>query len=92
MMMFILISDVYAGVITDAPPISSYFDAVLMFLLTIIGTLSVIACVVAGMMYMTAGGDPKRVTLAKKALTGSIIGIIMTILSLVIVKTVIQLV
>ncbi len=90
--MLFLINDVYAGVITSAPPISSYFDAVLMFLLTIVGTLSVIACVVAGIMYMTAGGDSKRVMLAKKALVGSIIGIVVTILSLVIVTTVVHLV
>lgn len=92
MAMLFLINDACAGVITDAPPISSFFDAVLLVLLSIVGTLSVIACVVAGIMYMTAGGDSKRVTLAKKALVGSIIGIVVTILALVIVTTVVHLV
>lgn len=48
---------------------------VLQFLLSIVGTLSIIGTVVGGFFYMTAYGDEKRAETGKKIITASLIGI-----------------
>jgi hypothetical protein len=83
------INDVQAGVISNAPTISSILDKVLLFVISIVGALAMIGVIVSGIMYMTSGGESKRVSQAKKALTASIIGLVVAILSLIIVTTVI---
>ncbi|MFA5986681.1 MAG: hypothetical protein WC819_05035 [Parcubacteria group bacterium] len=83
------INDVQAGVISNAPTIGSILDKVLLFVISIVGALAMIGVIVSGIMYMTSGGESKRVSQAKKALTASVIGLVVAILSLIIVKTVI---
>ncbi len=73
------ISVAYAGVITDATPISSILLNVLNFLLSIIGVLGIIGLVVSGVVYITARGDEKQMHLAKRAIIGSVIGIIIAL-------------
>jgi hypothetical protein len=59
-----------------------------MWLLAIIGTLSVIAFVVSGIQYLTAAGDEKNIETAKKNLTYSVIGVVVALSGLIIVTTI----
>jgi prolipoprotein diacylglyceryltransferase len=70
------IDTVYAGVITDAPPISSILLHILSFVLSIVGVLGIIGIGVSGILYMASAGDEEQMKLAKKALTYSILGIL----------------
>ncbi|OGZ85047.1 MAG: hypothetical protein A2401_02990 [Candidatus Staskawiczbacteria bacterium RIFOXYC1_FULL_38_18] len=45
------------------------------------GSLSIIAFIVAGIMFLTATGNPSRMTIAKGALIAAVIGIIILALS-----------
>jgi len=67
------IDTVYAGVITDAPPITSILLHILNFVLSLVGILGIIGLVVSGILYMTSAGDEEQMRLAKKALTYSIL-------------------
>jgi ABC-type cobalamin transport system permease subunit len=77
------IDTAFAGVITDAPPISSILSNVLNFLLSIIGVLGIIGLVISGILYLTAAGDEKRMRVAKNAMIGSVIGIIIALGALI---------
>jgi hypothetical protein len=59
---------------------------VLNFLLGIVGVLAIIMLVVGGAMYLTSAGDEDRIDVAKKIILYSIIGIAVSLASLVIVK------
>ena len=62
--------------------------ATLKVLTNIIGVLSVLMLVVGGVMYMTSAGSDRAET-ARKIITSAIIGLIISILSLVIVNAII---
>lgn len=64
---------------------------VLNFLLGIVGVLAIIMMVVGGVMYVTSAGDEKRAGSAKKMILYSIIGITVSLASLVVVKQVAKL-
>lgn len=72
---FFSIDAARAGVITDAPPVSSILLHVLDFLLSIVGVLGIIGLVVAGVLYMTSAGNEERMRTAKNAALGSVIGV-----------------
>lgn len=80
------------SVIGDAPSVLELIMRVLQFLLTISSVLALVAIVFSGILYMLSGGDTNRVMLAKKALVGSIIGLVVVLISLVLVTTVINIV
>lgn len=61
---------------------------VLTFLLSIVGIIAIISLVVAGIMYLTAYGDPKKIDTAKAMVFNSILGIIVTLGALVIIRQV----
>lgn len=75
-----------AGVIDDAPTFAEAFLRALDFLLEIFGFLVIIAFVVAGILYFTAGGNTARLELAKKAFTWAIIGVVVGLGALVLVQ------
>lgn len=77
---------VHAGVITSAPDITTILGNVLNFLLSIIGVVAIIGLVVAGAMYLTAGGDMRKIALAKRMVLASAIGIIVALGALMIVS------
>lgn len=56
------------------------------WLLTLVGILGVIGFAIAGILYLTAAGDEDRIATAKKAMTWSIVGVIVALLGLVILK------
>lgn len=43
------------------------------------GTIAVIIIVVAGFMYTTSGGDPAKLTRAKNAILGAVIGLVVVL-------------
>lgn len=75
MIEYLLIPTAYAGVITDATPISRVLLNILNFLLSVAGIVGIIGLVVAGVLYLTAGGDEGRIKLAKRATVASGIGL-----------------
>ncbi|MFZ3031695.1 MAG: hypothetical protein WA082_01545 [Candidatus Moraniibacteriota bacterium] len=85
MIEYFLIPTAYAGVITDATPISQVLISVLNFLLSVAGIVGIIGLVVAGVLYLTAGGDEGRIKLAKRATVASGIGLGIALGALVIV-------
>ena len=50
----------------------------------------VVMLVYSGYMYMTAGGDEEKVRNAQKTITGSLIGLVISLLSLVLVNFVLE--
>ncbi len=63
-------------------------QAVLDFLLSIVGLLAMIMLVIGGLMYFAAAGDEKRADTAKGIVKYSIMGIALAIVSLIIVRTI----
>ncbi len=61
---------------------------VLNFLLSVVGVIGVIMLVVGGVMYLSAAGDERRIEGAKNTVKWAIIGIVISLASLVIVTTI----
>ena len=87
-----LINIAQAGPLDEAPPLSSLLDDILQFLVTLIGGVAVLVIVVAGIMYMTSGGDSERVQTAKKMLIGGVVGLVVAVMSFIIATTVINII
>ncbi len=45
------------------------------YLLGLVGSIALLFLIIAGVMYMTAGGSEEKITTAKRILTGAIIGL-----------------
>ncbi len=54
--------------------------------LTVVGVLVVIYLIMGGFRYITAGGDEKKVEVAKKTITNAIIGLIVILLAFAIMQ------
>ena len=65
-----------AGIIDDAPRLSSVLLKATDFLLSIVGIIVILCIVVVGIIYLTAGGNQERVDQAKRATVASITGIV----------------
>ena len=81
-----LINIAHAGVISDAPKLSGVALNALDFLLSVFGIIAIISLIVAGIIYLTAGGSEKRIETAKKITLYSIIGIAVALAAMVIVR------
>jgi len=68
--------------------INDVITNVLNWFLGFLAVLSILMIVIAGIMYITSGGDEGRVDKAKSWLTYSIIGLVVALLGFVIVKAV----
>ncbi len=58
------------------------------WLLAVLGFIGIIAFVIAGILYLTAAGDEKKVGTAKSAMTAAITGIIVALIGFVIIQAV----
>jgi len=87
-----LINIAQAGPMSSAPPVSSYLNGIVEFVVVLVGGIAVLGILISGVMYMMSGGDSTRTEAAKKALTASVVGLVIALLSLIIVKTVIGIV
>ena len=56
---------------------------IMKWLLTAIGIAGVIGFAIAGILYLTAAGDEKRIETAKKAMVAAIIGVIVALVGVV---------
>ena len=77
--------DVTAGGGTGLPAgsIMKIITGIMNWLLAIVGIVGVIGFAIAGILYLTAAGDDTRMGQAKKAMTYSIIGVIVALAGLV---------
>lgn len=69
-------------------PIADVLMRVLMWLLGIFGFLALIAFIIAGVLYLTAQGDYRKIEQAKKATYYAIIGIVIGLIGLIVVRTI----
>ncbi|MFA6184213.1 MAG: hypothetical protein WC682_03890 [Parcubacteria group bacterium] len=58
------------------------------WLLVILGVIGVIGFVIAGIFYLTAAGNDDQISTAKKAMTWSVVGVIVGLVGLVIITAV----
>jgi hypothetical protein len=79
-------SDVDTTLLDESPSLTQIALNFLNFLLAIIGVLTLIMLIIGGIMYLTSAGDEERINTAKKIVTYSIIGIFISLASLVIVR------
>ncbi len=77
-----------AGIISDAPSISSILLRALQYLLYIFGFLAIIGLIASGLMYILAGGERNVIEKAKKSFYWSITGIAIALGSLLILRTI----
>lgn len=89
-MEYLSIPTAWAGVITDAKPVTALLGSVLNFLLSVAGVVGIIGLVISGVWYMTAGGDEGRVRLAKRMAIASVIGIVVVVGALVMVTQIVN--
>lgn len=78
------------GAVTDALSLGAILQNVLNFLLSMVGILAIIMLVIGGIMYFAAAGDEKRADTAKSIVRFAIIGITVSLASLVIVTQIAQ--
>jgi predicted anti-sigma-YlaC factor YlaD len=78
------------GSITNAPRITHILLNALQFLLSIVGIVAIIGLVFAGFIYLTSGGDEKRITYAKKSALASVVGIAVALGAFVIVSQLVE--
>ena len=64
------------------------FQEIITFLASILAVLAILVIVIAGILYITSGGDQGRIDTAKSWILYAIIGLIVALLAWVIVNTV----
>lgn len=69
-------------------PIATVLHNVLNWLLMIFGLLAVISFIIAGLLYLTAGGDEGMIKKAKSAVTYGIIGTVIGLIGLIVIRTI----
>jgi len=69
--------------------IAEVLGQIITWILGFVGALAILMIIVAGIMYLTSGGDEGRVENAKRWLIYAIVGLIVALLGWVIVNTVI---
>ena len=65
----------------QANTIDDVIKAAVNSLIPIVGGLSTIAFIVAGIMFLSASGNPSRMTIAKGSLIAAVIGIVIVVLA-----------
>lgn len=76
--------------VQDALTLSQILTNILKFLLSLVGTLSIIMIVVGGFMYVMAAGDQARAETARKIILYSLIGVAVTLTSYIAVQQVLR--
>jgi uncharacterized membrane protein YjjP (DUF1212 family) len=69
-------------------PVSAIIGGIFIWIFRILFFISLIGFIIAGLLYLTAAGDEDRISKAKKALTYSIIGVIVGLSGFVIIQAV----
>lgn len=79
-----------AAIFESAPTAQELLLRALDFLLSIFAVLAIISAVVAGILYLKAGGDEKNLETAKKATFYVLVGILIGLGALAIIKQVVN--
>ncbi len=66
--------------------IKNIINAIMLWIITLVGILSIIAFAIAGILYLTAAGDEDQIGRAKKMVRYAIIGTIVALSGLIIIK------
>lgn len=80
----------HAGIISEAPSLASVGLKALNFLLSIFGIVAIISLVISGILYFTAGGDMSQIDKAKRMSLYSVVGIVITLGSIILVNQIIS--
>lgn len=86
--MFIEIAQ--AGVLSEAPSIYELLVRATQTILNFVGALAVLAIVGSGIVYMASSGNMDQHRFAKTILTGSVIGLAVVLVSLIIVSSLVK--
>ena len=76
---------------TTGLPGGTFEDVVnsfMLWIIALIGFISIIALVISGIMYLTSAGNDKQISTAKTAMTWSIVGIIVALSGYIIINTI----
>jgi hypothetical protein len=68
--------------------IGTYITSIYNYLLAIVGLLSTIVLMAAGIIWMTAAGNTERISLAKNFIIGALTGLLLLLLSYILLKTI----
>lgn len=84
------IKDVFqpANIYGDVTGIGKLASDIVLILTSVAGTVSLIFIIIAGIKFITAAGDEKKMAAASATLTYAIIGLVVTILAFVILRVV----
>lgn len=74
--------------IKDDKPIIKFINLAVRVVIAILVIIGVISIVIGGYMYMTAGGDGGRVKMAKEMIVAALVGILLSLISVVILNTI----
>ncbi len=75
-----------ANTTLPAGSVTGIIGNIMTWMLGLVGFLGVIGFAISGILYLTAAGDEDRITTAKRAMTWSIVGVIVALLGVVIIK------
>jgi len=75
-----------AGANLPGGSIMNIIANIMTWLLGLVGFIGVIGFAIAGILYLTAAGDEDRISQAKRAMSYSIIGVIVAVVGVVILK------
>ncbi|MEJ0072789.1 MAG: TrbC/VirB2 family protein [Candidatus Saccharibacteria bacterium] len=64
---------------SDADPVNGTLKKVSLIIATIAGIAAVIIIIIAGLQFITSGGDAQKVAGARNAILGSVIGIVIIV-------------
>ena len=81
-----LINIAHAGVISEAPSLTSIGMNVLNFLLSAFGIVAIIILALSGAMYFFSAGNEERAKKAKQSTRYAVVGILLAMSGLIIVK------
>jgi len=81
---------VNVGAAQNAKTLAQIATSTLNFLLSVVGVIGIIMLVVGGLMYLTSAGDEDRIETGKKMVKYSIIGVLLSLASLVLVTQIAQ--
>lgn len=74
--------------IKQPEPILAFINNAVNVVIAVLVIIGVISIVIGGYMYMTAGGDGGRVKLAKETIAAALVGIFLSLISVVILNTI----
>ena len=75
-----------AGTTLPTGTVKGIVSQFMTWILGMVGFLGVIGFAIAGILYLTSAGDEDRIGTAKKAMTWSIVGVIVALLGVVIIQ------